>query len=83
MLYRYVKGKEMRAFSYAAATAAAAKMFAMSNTRPQQQSSQLPSHLIYNSNNTYGTASKPIPNHIKGLFPLLPCTLFKMRSMTQ
>ncbi|VDM34914.1 unnamed protein product, partial [Hydatigera taeniaeformis] len=61
-----MKGKEMRAFSYAAATAAATKMFAMSSTRPpQQQSSQPLCDLIYNSATSYGVPSGPISNHSK------------------
>ncbi|VDK21052.1 unnamed protein product [Taenia asiatica] len=61
-----MKGKEMRAFSYAAATAAATKMFAMNNTRPpQQQSSQPLCDLIYNSAANYGVSSGPISNPSK------------------
>ncbi|KAH9283455.1 Protein capicua -like protein [Echinococcus granulosus] len=60
-----MKGKEMRAFSYAAATAAATKMFAMSNTRPQQQSSQPLCDLIYKSATNYSVSSGPISNHGK------------------
>ncbi|KAL5110415.1 hypothetical protein TcWFU_005587 [Taenia crassiceps] len=61
-----MKGKEMRAFSYAAATAAATKMFAMSSTRPpQQQSSQPLCDLIYNSATNYGVSSGPISSHGK------------------
>ncbi|KAL5961275.1 hypothetical protein TSMEX_010997 [Taenia solium] len=61
-----MKGKEMRAFSYAAATAAATKMFAMNNTRPpQQQSSQPLCDLIYNSATNYGVSSGSISNPSK------------------
>ncbi|KAM3179719.1 hypothetical protein ACTXT7_000002 [Hymenolepis weldensis] len=51
-------GKEMRAFSYAAATAAAAKMFAMNYTRPQQTSQPPLSSLIYNPPNSYNIPSR-------------------------
>lgn len=56
----------MRAFSYAAATAAAAKMFAMNYTRPQQTSQPPLSSLIYNHPNNYNIPSRSTISQSKG-----------------
>ncbi|VDD82953.1 unnamed protein product [Mesocestoides corti] len=83
--FRKWLGKEMRAFSYAAATAAAAKMFAMSAARPQHQSPhQLPTSstdsspvmrdFAYNSSCGYGSTPRSIPSRTK-VHPTSPSAL--------